>query len=251
MRLKVKGFLENLVIIYYKVQGYKIIHFLHIGKTGGTAIKSALLESDKIILNKIIIHERYVFVLHKHNFHLDKVKDGESAFFSVRDPIERFISGFYSRMRRGQLENYDKWLPFEEDSFKIFKHPNQLAEALTNSRKEVREDAERAMQSILHVRKSMWEWFIDEEFLSVNRSKIIYILRQEALDSDFITFQEALGIKLGALPTDSIKAHKMPLYQDKKLSQLAVMNLKNWYRKDYQFIDWLVKENLLVQIKMY
>jgi hypothetical protein len=245
MRLKLRAIQERIVINFYKRLGYKIVHFLHIGKTGGTAIKSAMLENNGVVLKKYLIKNKCLFALHKHNFHLDSVKDGEYAFFVIRDPIERFVSGFYSRMRKGLPHKYNRWRPEEEQAFNFFSTPNQLAEALSNSDPKIREEAISAMKNILHVRNSVWEWFLNEEFFLKNKHKFVFILKQKTLNHDFKAFQDSLRVDLGELPTDPIKAHQMPTNLDKKLSDLAIQNLKDWYKRDYEFLDMLKQQQLI------
>lgn len=245
MRLKLRAIKENLFISFYKLLGYKIIHFLHIGKTGGTAIKSTMLENKGVVQKKFLIKDKHLFALHKHDFHLDKVRKGEFAFFVIRDPIERFVSGFYSRMRKGLPHKYNRWKPEEEYAFSIFETPNQLAEALSNESEKVRNDATNAMKHILHVRNSVWEWFLSEDYLASNREKILYILKQKNLNEDFSSFQKLLQVNLGELPTDPVKAHQMPSNLDKKLSDIAIQNLRDWYKRDYEFLEWLKKEQLI------
>ena len=62
-------------------------HFIHIGKTGGTAIKK-LLARTKISF-------------HSHGFLLGKGDPGDTYVFFVRDPVERWVSGYLSRLRQG------------------------------------------------------------------------------------------------------------------------------------------------------
>jgi len=85
---------QRIKYLIHKIQGKQLIHFLHIGKTGGSAIKYALTQYS--------VSGRYAIYLHSHNFRLRDVPIGESVFFFLRDPISRFKSGFYSRQRQGQ-----------------------------------------------------------------------------------------------------------------------------------------------------
>jgi hypothetical protein len=100
------------------------------------------------------------------------------------------------------------------------------------------------MQGIGHVNSSYWDWFISSEYLIKNKFKILAILIQEDLSSDFekFTAEQNLNIKL---TKDVIKSHKMPDQYDKKLSDLAILNLKNWFEKDYQFLNILYNQNLI------
>jgi len=66
------------------MQRKQILHFLHIGKTGGSAVKYAISQHS--------IDSRYEIHLHPHVVRLNDVPKGEKVFFLLRDPISRFIS---------------------------------------------------------------------------------------------------------------------------------------------------------------
>ncbi|WP_345005071.1 hypothetical protein [Snuella lapsa] len=97
----------------------KKIHFIHIGKTGGTAIKYAL--------EPYSFTKKHQIVLNKHNLGLMDVPKGEKVFFCVRGPILRFINAFYSRLRLGRPRYYAPWINEETVVFKNFETPNELA----------------------------------------------------------------------------------------------------------------------------
>lgn len=76
------------------------LHFVHVGKTGGTAIKQALLSHRLAYRHERNAHKLPAgpygrIHLHKHRFRLGDVPPGDFVFFCVRDPIARFVSGFY------------------------------------------------------------------------------------------------------------------------------------------------------------
>lgn len=66
-------------------------HLVHVGKTAGTALKWALVPAAK--------QGRYELCLHRHADGLAAMPVGDRVFFVVRDPIDRFVSGFLSRER--------------------------------------------------------------------------------------------------------------------------------------------------------
>jgi len=86
-------------------EGCPRAHFLHIGKTGGTAVKTAL--------KPLVRSGPFDLDLHRHPFTLAKIPEGEVFFFCLRDPIERFVSGFSSRQREGRPRHYRPWGPNE------------------------------------------------------------------------------------------------------------------------------------------
>ena len=103
------------------------VHFVHIGKTGGTAIKHVLRPifraETETALGKVILHKG-------HTFKLADVPRGDKAIFCVRDPLSLFVSAFHSRLRKGQPKFYFEWSPAEAAAFERFPTPQALAEGL-------------------------------------------------------------------------------------------------------------------------
>ena len=205
------------------------LHFLHISKTGGTAIKYAIRQHPVV--------EQYIIHLHPHNFRLNHVPIGEKVIFFLRDPIHRFVSGFYSRQRQGQPRYFSPWNTNEKIAFEKFDTPNQLALALSSANEEERKWAQFAMNNIQHIKDSYWNWFDNEDYFKSRLSDILFIGFQEQLKEDFKIIQSILGLSnYTELPTDDIQAHRNPKYLDKTIENAALNNLKDWYKKDYQFI---------------
>jgi len=207
----------------------KDVHLLHIGKTGVTAIKYALKPH--------LVTSDYVIKLHPHRVILRDIPRGDYVIFFLRDPITRFVSGFYSRKRQGQPRYSIPWSMDEKTAFEEFDTPNRLATAISSEDENERDRAIKAMQCIGHIRSSYWEWFESESYFLSRLSDILLVGFQENLSEDF----ERLKLKLGLsenvrLPTDEINAHKNPSYIDKTLDQKAIENLKEWYASDYAFI---------------
>ena len=220
---------HQLKLALYRMQGKKFVHFLHIGKTGGSAIKHALRQYTAA--------NRYVLFLHSHSIGLTNISRGASIMFVVRDPISRFVSGFYSRQRQGQPMLFVPWSAEEKLAFENFSTPNQLAIALSSPDMEERNKAHEAMAHIGHVKSSYWDWFKDEEYFRSRLPDILFIGFQERLTEDFEIIKSKLGIPANAsLPTDDIQAHRNPDDLDRTLTDEAYHNIKKWYKKDFEFI---------------
>ncbi len=102
--------------VFDNAGGRKKAHFLHIGKTGGSAVKSALMPYREASI--------YDIEFHGHNFPISSVPEGEKFFFFLRNPLTRFSSGFYSRKRKG-LPRYNlEWSRLERVIFEKFNSPN-------------------------------------------------------------------------------------------------------------------------------
>lgn len=205
------------------------VHFLHIGKTGGTAIKSALKKNPET--------PKYNLELHGHELSLIDIPKGEYAIFFLRDPISRFISGFYSRQRKGQPRYYSEWSSLEKEVFKTFHTPNQLACSLSNKSSKNYPLALEAIKNVPHF-KCYDNWYGDLEYFQSRIKDILYIGFQESLNDDFHELKRILGLpEWVQLPDDDIEAHRNPHGQDKSIDEDGIIALNNWYSDDIMFVS--------------
>jgi hypothetical protein len=195
-----------------------------VGKTGGSAVKRAL--------RPVSTAGTYRLDLHGHRFTLDDVRPGESFFFSTRDPLTRFVSGFYSRLRGGAPPSNAPWSAAEAEAFRTYATANELAERIGDD-----PAARRAMRSIIHVQSPYASWFGSVDRLRARRPDLLLILRQEHLDADFGVLLGRLGLDgRASLPSDDASAHRGRRDVDRTLSPHAVENLRAWYADDYAFL---------------
>ena len=212
-----------------RARGQVPLHFLHVGKTGGSAIKHALRGRRD--------QGPYRLFLHGHRMGLKNVWPGERVFFCVRDPIARFVSGFFSRQRMGRPKNDIPWNEPEAVAFERFSTPDELAEALGSSKPSRRAEAEQAMNGIQHVNSHMWEWFGDEALFHARRESLLWIGFQESLSEDFKRLRQLLQLPDEAsLPSDDLRAHRNPQRLGRGLSEAAEANLRSWYAADYRLL---------------
>jgi hypothetical protein len=200
-------------------------HFLHVRKTGGSAVGHALAP---------IAHEHRI-VIHGHATRLADVPPDDDVFFFIRDPVERFVSGFNSRLRRGRPLRDLTWTAGEERAFARFRTPNALAEALGSPDAELAAQARFAMRNVNHVSSSFTDWFTLDE-LAARREHIVLLGLQASLDSDFEFLKQRLGLPSDiALPTDPVLAHRTPPGYDTTLTRAARANVTAWYAGELAF----------------
>lgn len=216
------------------------VHLLHIGKTGGSTIKSTLNKKNIKLQNQC-----YTVDTSAHTKTLGIVP-GCYAFF-IRDPVRRYVSGFISRLREDKPLYYAKHSPAEQIAFKNFKSPNQLAEALTSSDAKMRQQAVFAMKNISHTRMDLKYYMGGKENLIKNLDRIMFVGRMEYLDKDFQTFLDILGMSKVELLKDEVNTHKTPIQFKyiKRLSPLAVKNILAWYKEDYEIINILINKKFV------
>jgi hypothetical protein len=206
------------------------LHFIHVRKTAGVAVKTALAPHART--------ERFQVVFHGHGTKLDDLPRPSWFFFSTRDPIARYVSGFYSRQRQGRPRFDRPWTADERIAFERFSTANDLAEALDGPDGTTREAAEHAMRTIAHVRHSYWWWFGDRDAFLSRSDHLFAILRQEHLAEDFRALVERLGLdpRIVRLPEDETSSHRGPEDVDRRLTERATGNLRRWYADDYAFV---------------
>lgn len=205
-------------------------HFLHIGKTAGTAVIEALTP---------LAHAgRYRLEMHDHGMGLPWIPVGEPFFFAVRDPIDRFVSGFYGRQRKDRPRYNVEWTPEEAQAFATFATANDLGEGLASPDAQIRQRAERAMRSIGHVNDSYWRVFVNETYFRSRALDLLFVADQASLSEDFRQLAELLGLAgRPQLPRDATGAHRSPSNIDRGLSDTARDALTQWYSKEYRFLE--------------
>jgi len=215
---------------FHTLRGRRIVHLLHIGKTGGTAVKHAIRSHP--------VTTAYLIRRHGHRTGLRQIPEGHRVVFFLRDPQTRFVSGFYSRLREGRPRFSNPWRPMERSIFERFPTPNALAHGLFGEDLEVRRHAEQAMRTIAHVRDSYMRWFESEEYFLSRLADMFFVGFQETLNDDFQRLKAKLGLpETLALPDDDILAHRSPTDLDRTLDPEAARNLRRWYDADYKFVE--------------
>ena len=209
------------------------VHFLHIRKTGGMALKAALSP---------VAAERGL-LLREHGTALAKVPKGERAVFIVRDPVARFVSGFNSRLRMGRPLFDRPWNAAEAEAFVAFKTPDELAQAL-----DARTPAAlAAMSGIRHVNQPLSDWLVSESYLRERLGDILWVGRTETLAADLEEIKRRLDLPPSLrLPADEVSSHRTPHGMQTQLSSKGRAALERWYEADLRMLAFLegVREGL-------
>ncbi len=205
------------------------LNILHIGKTGGTALKHVLREHQDA--------SRYQLLFRGHDVTLADLPAGERFMFLIRDPLTRFVSAFNGRLREDRPRYYYPWRDEEKVAFAIFKTPDQLAVALSSADDAEREQAEQAMGGIGHVNTPYTFWFPDESAFRARLSDVFFIGLQDRLNEDFELLKRKLGLPDHLrMPSDETVAHKTPAGFEDQLSERGRENLEHWYERDVAFV---------------
>jgi hypothetical protein len=216
------------------------IHFLHLGKTGGSAVWAAL---------RPVVKEKRI-IQHGHRTVLADIPNGEAFFFFVRHPVARFVSAFNSRQRRGQPRYNIDWTRREAVAFARFATPDALAVALSAGDEPVRKAAERAMLGIRHIKSTYVGWFRDEAYLRSRLESAVFVGLQEHLSDDFEILKERLALPAHiALPQDPIAAHQTPSGFSTTLGAEGGRNIERWYAGDIELYRFFcdIRERMIAR----
>ena len=210
---------------------------MHVGKTGGTALKALVDSYSRDFPGHQIVVRPHVFRLPRI---LKEFPDSKTGF-CVREPVDRFLSGFYSRQRKGFPRYNNEWTPAEKKAFTDFGSPEALGLGLASPDSSVREKAEYAMNAIGHTRMGLAHYLVSARFLERIKDKILFIGHQPDFDQDVDWIRQVLGIpQCYSLPDDDIGAHRNPIPVE-DLSEVARKALTEWYADDYPIYEWCLK----------
>jgi hypothetical protein len=205
------------------------LNVLHIGKTGGTALKHVLMEQQDSSSHQLLFRG--------HDVTLADLPEGEKYMFLIRDPLTRFVSAFNGRLREDRPRYHYPWRDEERIAFAVFRTPDQLAVALSADDPEERGQAEAAMRGIGHVNTPYTFWFPDEPAFRARLDDLFFLGIQDRLDEDFALLRSKLGLAAEArLPGDETTAHRTPAGFADQLSERGRANLERWYARDVAFV---------------
>ena len=203
---------------------------LHIGKTGGVALKVAIRKYRR--------SGTYAIYKHGHDWTLRELPEGDKFFFFVRHPVSRFVSAFIHVQLQSRPRFFEPWSPGEAIAFSRFHSANELALALSSEVSSRREEAIHAMRNISHIRDSLYDWLDSDAALLRRAGDVLFIGFQEDMTADFEALKKRLGLlQTASLPRDDVKSNRNPEGSDTHLEEEARANLCKWYARDIHLYE--------------
>jgi len=221
------------------------ICLIHVGKTGGTYIKDIIRHATgtKVAREQQLINSNLVLLNHKTLTETANMYGEDHRFaFIFREPTERFISGFHSRLRMGVPERKVIWSPKEAAAFAVFKTPNELAEALYSDDTYTLSAAHYSMNAIRHLHRG-YEYHFGKQshFIIHKQDKIVTCIDLKNLDMNIHQFLNQIGIEQVNIDIDQYSEMRTITDHSKYLSELARLSLKEFWKNEYNFYELFQK----------
>ena len=209
---------------------------LHIGKTGGTYLKSIIEHNEDHVPKTLaaLTHYDTVFSTRK------KYGKNRNIAFVFRDPEKRFCSGFVSRIRQGRPTYNSIWSAEEAIAFQWFATPNALAEALGSDDERTKSAAHFAMQNIRHIRLGYKHFLGSPKRLELENSKgrLKLCVELEQVDDNITEVMEAIGLNTFDLPPKPTRHRNTYSSIDRSLSDIGKANLRAYWAQEFEIFDY-------------
>jgi len=201
-----------------------LIYYIHIGKTGGTLLKS-------IFLNK----KNNIYSLSE-DTKLYELDTNQKYIVSIRDPISRFISAFYSR--RNKSEIYSKqFFSIEAIGFYLYKNANNLAEDLYSKNILKTILSHISMRCIPTLNENIFYWF---DIQDLKKNPPSFIFENSSFIEDWKIFSEKFGFHKQEI-FNNVDKENRTIGKEEYLSEKAKENLKRYYKKDIKIYNYCLK----------
>lgn len=220
------------------------VTFLHITKTAGTAIKNSLKDCPHAKVGIARRHDRTL-----HNSH--------NVGIIIRDPWQRFSSGFWERRTLKEIRAVRKnekllpkryhtggmginYTPFEIDLFDHANTPDELISyfrvknSLPRMFNEFEMDSRNNNFGQLCASYTYWLGNLDEYKKLENKVEI-------AVDINFLSevMQQEFGLTMNEDPYVARKRSQFTLPQSYDVSEDNLVWFKNWRAEDYKLVEYI------------
>lgn len=208
-----------------------MIYLLHIGKTGGTFVRSIVERTQP---------DGLVICDHTATLRSTAADDPERRVaFTFRDPVDRFISGFNSRLRSGRPQYSSKWSAREAAAFSVFRTANSLAEGLVSNDEFTLSAAQFAIDAISHLRRGYVFHLHKPERLNREHrlGRVAACIDVADMDQFGPQFFARLGINVTAQDLQMGVRHAATGRQSTELSDLGRQALLDHLAPDYALYE--------------
>lgn len=187
---------------------------IHIGKCGGSSLRSAMKESTKLEITHAVHVTKPLYI------------KNQNYYIVARDPISRCISAFNWRYKLVVVDQTQKnRFDGEFEILKKYQNINNLAESLIDDSGKVNPEVAADFETIHHLRERI-SFYLEDFLKKCPTSMIKGVLMQESLNADI---EHYLGVNNDNKPIEKLNRTTVP----SELSPLGKANLVKYIQEDY------------------
>lgn len=204
---------------------------LHIGKTGGSFLRSIIRHNRPRWTRKLRFNSHEA----TRESTLSRFGPEREFAFVIRDPVERFVSAFYSRRREGRPTYNSDWSTREAVAFQWFEEAEDLARALDGTDQRLFSAARFAMRNIQHLARDHRFHLGDALGLLGERNQVAMCIELTDLTARLPEVMARLGIPDFEMPSDP-NCHE-DLTPRPDLSREAAAALRSYWSEEFEIYD--------------
>ena len=205
------------------------VYFLHIGKSGGTILKS-------IFSNQKNQRKELKFIGLPERYKLYQLNSKQKYIFSIRNPIDRYLSAFTSRKKKSDVWTKE-YYSIEGFGFYLYDDANKLAEDLycKNLFKMVK--AHISMRCIPIINENIFSWFTLND---LKKNPPLFIFENSTINEDWKNFSVIFNFDENDM-SNHMHMRNKTLDKKSKLSEIAKHNLKKYYKIDFEIYNYCLR----------
>jgi hypothetical protein len=208
--------------------------FMHVGKTGGTSINAFIRDCHLAGLRvPIVLNHNWSFQMATTRYPRAKI------IVVLRDPLERIISGFKSRLREGRPLGHP-WRNEEAIAFAHFKSAENSIDALSSDEAYDISAVRFCFRNINHLRRGYRYQFEDLEDASKASGKSLCVVRLEAIGTSIPAIVAELNSAEKQKIPDLGMIHRAAVSSGSVLSRIAddhVRKIRGRLRMEYECVS--------------
>lgn len=217
--------------------------YLHIPKTAGTAIKNLVVDNPGFLLKPAPKHD------------ITLLNTQKATAFSVRDPLEKFCSGYWERFtnpyrkelndkanfkyRRAGYTDLSEW---EQQFFNTYKTPNAVITALRT--KNIWQEIQQQRGDITVLLDSYTRWLGDLETYKQHEHRVSIVYNLKKLDDIFLRLYD---VELPKQPFLRRSRQQFEIPQSYDVDETNTEWFKSQFRKaDYELLDYITQQDYYI-----
>lgn len=204
---------------------------LHIGKTGGSFLRSVLHHNKPRWTADIRLGRHGAT---RENT-LERFGKHREFAFLIRNPVDRFVSAFYSRLREGRPTYNSNWSSEEAIAYLWFEEAEELALALNGKDQRLYSAARFAMRHVQHLARDYRCYLGSPLGLLAERDRIRVCVDVSDLTERLPQVMARLGVREFEMPP-APKRHEDPIKRP-PLSHAAEAALREYWMEEFELYE--------------